>query len=100
MVTTTTTARADDIDLLQHLAIQMPCGTCGRHYPVTLRQVLLSQITVHAGCSIDGDCPPLTYAALANEAALRDLERDWSRVLQSVRALGLELAVSRPMLSH
>jgi hypothetical protein len=55
---------------------------------------------VHAGCLADGDCPPLTYAALANEAALHDLERDWSRLLHSIRALGLELTVSRPILSH
>lgn len=95
-----TTATANDVDLLQHLAIQMPCEVCGQHYAVTLRQVLLSQMMVHVGCSAEGECPPLTYAALANEAALRDLERDWSRVLNSVRTLGLELAVSRPILSH
>ncbi len=95
-----TTATAGDLDLLQHLAIQMPCEVCGQHYAVTLRQVLLSHMMVHAGCSVEGECPPLTYAALANEAALRDLEHDWSRVLQSVRALGLEVAVSRPTLSH
>lgn len=95
-----TTATAADLDLLQHLAIQMPCDVCGQHYAVSLRQVLLSQMMVHAGCSADHDCPPLTYAALANEAALRDLEQDWWRVLRSVRTLGLELAVSRPILTQ
>jgi hypothetical protein len=100
MVTTAPAATAPELALLQHLAGRMPCDVCGEHYSVSLRQVLLCQTMVHAGCPGDTDCRPLTYAALANEAALRDLERDWTRVVRSVRALGLDLMVSHPILSQ
>lgn len=80
----------------------MPCGACGRHYDVTLRQVLLSQDMLHAGCPVasETECPPLTYAALANEAALRDFERSWRRVIDQVNAIGLDVTLCRPILSH
>jgi hypothetical protein len=84
------------------VAVRVPCGTCGRYYDVTLRQVLLSQTVLHAGCPASGgtECPPLTYAAVADEAAVRDFERSWNRVVQQVRAIGLSLTLCRPSLSH
>lgn len=101
MVTNTAVTTLPDLDLLQHLAVRVPCEACGQFYSVSLRQVLLSQQMLHRGCPAeDSECPPVTYAALANETALHDLERSWSRVLREVRMLGLELTVTRPLLSN
>lgn len=90
------------LDLLQHVAIRVPCAACGQHYDVSLRQVLLSQDMLHDGCPVctDTECLPLTYAALANEDALREFERSWSRLSGLARAAGVELTVCRPILWH
>lgn len=100
MLTNTAVTTLPDLDLLQHVAVRVPCEACGQFYSVSLRQVLLSQQTLHLGCPGDGECPPLTYAALANETALHDLEQSWSRVLRDIRMLGLEITVTRPLLSN
>ena len=96
-----TTAPAD-LDLLQQLAVSVPCSTCGQHFNITLRDVLMSQDMLHEGCPVchQTECLLLTYAALADEAALRDFEQSWSRLLHKVQAAGFELAVCRPVLSH
>lgn len=90
------------LDLLQHVAVRMPCAACGQHYDVSLRQVLLSQDMLHDGCPVrsETECVPLTDAALANEDALREFERSWSRLSKLARAAGVELTVCRPILSH
>ena len=91
-----------NIDLLEYVAVRVPCASCGQHYAVSLRQVLLAQDMLHEGCPVctETECLPLTYAALANEDALRDLERSWSRLVERVHAAGFDLTVSRPVLSH
>ncbi len=90
------------LDLLQQIAVSVPCSACGQHYNITLRDVLMSQDMLHEGCPVchETECLPLTYAALADEAALRDFEQSWSRLLHNVQAAGLELTVCRPILSH
>ncbi|MCC7415571.1 MAG: hypothetical protein IT176_00405 [Acidobacteria bacterium] len=99
---TPTPSTAPGLDLLQYLAVRVPCAACGQHYEVSLRQVLLSQDLLHEGCPIhtETECLPLTYAALANEGALRDLERSWALLLDRVRMGGFDLTVCRPPLSH
>lgn len=96
------TTPAADLDLLQHIAVRVPCAACGQHYSISLRHVLMSQDVAHDGCPAcdETECLPLTDAALADEAALRECERSWSRLLHKVRAAGVELTVCRPMLSH
>lgn len=98
----TSTIEPASLDILQHVAVSVPCGACGQHYDVSLRQVLLSQEMLHAGCptTSDTECPPLTYAALANEAVVRDFERSWRRVVEQVSAMGLDLTMRRQVLSH
>ncbi len=96
-----TTAPAD-LDLLQHVAVRVPCSACGQHYSISLRHVLMSQDMIHEGCPVchETECLPLTYAALADEAALHDFAQSWSRLLHSVQAAGFELTISRPVLSN
>src|SRR5579884_81794 len=94
-----TTAPAD-LDLLQQIAVSVPCPSCGQHYNITLRDVLTSQDVLHEGCPVchETECSPLAYAALADEAALRDFEQSWSRLLHTVQVVGFELTVCRPVL--
>ena len=96
------TTAPTDLDLLQQIAVSMPCSACGQHYGISLRDVLMSQDMVHDGCPVchETECLPLTYAALADEAALRDFAQSWSRLLHKVQAAGFELTVCRPILSH
>ena len=96
------TTAPGDLDLLQQIAVSVPCASCGQHYSITLRDVLMSQDMLHEGCPVchDTECLPLTYAALADEAALRDFEQSRSRLLHKVQARGFELNVCRPILSH
>ncbi len=96
------TTGSADLDLLQHVAVSVPCAACGQRHGVSLRDVLMSQALVHEGCPVphETECLPLTYAALADEAALREFEQSWSRLLQTVRANGFDLTVRRPILSQ
>lgn len=96
-----TTAPAD-LDLLQQIAVSVPCSACGQHYSISLRDVIMSQDMIHDGCPVchETECLPLTYAALADEAALREFEHSWSRLWHTVRSAGFELSVRRSVLSH
>ncbi len=91
-----------DLDLLQQIAVSVPCAACGQHYRISLRDVLMSQDMLHEGCPAchETECLPLTYAALAEEAALREFEQSWSRLLHKVQAAGFELKVSQPVPRH
>ena len=89
-------------DLLQHVSVIVPCAACGQHYTVSLRDVLMSQDMMHEGCPVcsETECLPLTYAALADEAAVREFEHSWIQLLRKVRTAGLDLTISRAILSH
>jgi hypothetical protein len=84
------------LDLLQYVAVRVPCTACGQHYDVALRQVLLAQDMLHHGCPVasETECSPLTYAALANEDAIRELEHSWLRLLAHVHTAGFDVTVS------
>ncbi len=90
------------LDLLQHVAVLVPCAACGHRYTVSLRDVLLSQDMMRDGCPVchETECLPLTHAALADESALRAFDQSWSRLRQKVHAVGLDLTIRRPLLSH
>jgi hypothetical protein len=92
---TSNSAELDYLDLLQCAVIRVPCIACGQRYEVSLRRVLLSQEMMHDGCpvSVETECPPLFCAPLADENAVRDLERSWARLSELVRVRGLDLAL-------
>jgi hypothetical protein len=84
-----------DPDLLESLAVRVPCAACGEHYDISLRQVLLSQQMMHEGCPVptETECPPIFHAPLAEGKAVRELERSWSRLTALLRAKGLDLVL-------
>ena len=88
-------AGAPELDLLRRVVVRVPCVACGRDYGVTLRQVLLAQQLVHQGCPArhEPECPPATYARLADKDALHDFDERWWRLVDKVRSAGFELSV-------
>ncbi len=84
-----------ELDLLRRVVVQVPCVACGRHYGVTLRQVLLAQQLAHQGCPArhEPECPPVVYAKLADERALHEFDESWWRLVDKVRAAGFELTL-------
>jgi hypothetical protein len=90
------------IDILDEVAVSVPCASCGGHYPVTLRQVLVAQDLLHEDCPAQREAEwlPTAYAGLANEAAVRELDRAWQRISRQVESSGLTLTFCRPPISH
>lgn len=101
-ISAVSTPASGELDLLQHVAVRVPCLSCGQHYSVSLRHVLMSQDVVQEGCPAchETACLPLTYAALADEATLREFEQSWTRLSHAVQTAGFDLTVCRPALSH
>lgn len=73
------TTTTPELDLLDHVAVMVPCMACGEHYEIPLRKVLLSQETMHAGCPVadERDCPQVQLRQLVDEDALRRFESAW-----------------------
>jgi hypothetical protein len=47
------------MDILESVAIEVPCSACGGRYEVTLKQIALSQQMLHEGCPVQvvDECP-------------------------------------------
>jgi hypothetical protein len=81
------------MDILESVAIEMPCQACGGRYEVPLRQILLSDKMLHDGCPVQTveECPPLSYSSLVNEETIKELQRVWARLEEQARGAGGEL---------
>jgi hypothetical protein len=40
------------MDILDKMAIEIPCAACGGRYELSLKQVMLSQEMIHEGCQV------------------------------------------------
>ncbi|MGA2713533.1 MAG: hypothetical protein ABSG41_10550 [Bryobacteraceae bacterium] len=83
------------MDILEILAIEIPCRTCGGRYEVTLKQVALSQQMLHEGCPVraETECPPLFYSGFVDRELAQDLQKIWSRLEQEARGASGEVKV-------
>ena len=81
------------MDILEFVAIEIPCVACGGRYEVTLKQVALSQKMLHEGCPIrvETECPPLAQSGLVDQELIQELQSIWGRLEEKVRAVGGEL---------
>ncbi|HKV24737.1 MAG TPA: hypothetical protein VJN93_09120 [Candidatus Acidoferrum sp.] len=81
------------MDILDKLAIEVPCAACGGRYEVTLKQILLSQNMLHDGCPVQvaDECPPLAYSGLVDHETIQELQRVWVRLEEKARSDGGEL---------
>lgn len=85
------------MDILEFVAIEIPCIACGGRYEVTLKQVALSQKMLHEGCPIrvDTECPPLAQSGLADQELVQELQRIWVRLEEEVCGTGGKLKLLR-----
>jgi hypothetical protein len=85
------------MDILKASAIEFPCDVCGGRRAVSLRQVLLAQdqLTLDGCCAPEGEreCPPATFAPLADHDLIVALQSIWQRLEEQARAAGGELTV-------
>ena len=78
------------MEILEAVAMEIPCSACGGRYEVTLQQILLSQQMLHEGCPVqaDSECPPLAYSGLADPQTIRELREVWDRLEEQARKAG------------
>lgn len=81
------------MNILERLAIEIPCSACGGRYEVTLEQVLLSQKMLHEGCPVQvaDECPPLAYSELVDQETIQEPQDVWKRLEDKARGAGGEL---------
>ena len=84
-------------DILEVVAIEIPCSAGGGRYEVTLKQVALSQEMLHEGCRahVETECPPLAYSGLVDPELVQELQRVWARLEEKARGAGGELKLWR-----
>ena len=85
------------MDILEIVAIEIPCSACGGRYEVTLKQILLSQEMLHEGCpvQVETECPPLAQSGLVDQELIQELQSIWGRLEEKVRGTGGELKLWR-----
>lgn len=87
------------MDILTAVAIEFPCDVCGGRRAVSLRQVLLSQDMLHAGCTApegERECPPATFAPLMDRGLITELETLWEQLDRAARVDGGALTIAPP----
>jgi hypothetical protein len=85
--------RGTFMDILEIVAIEVPCSACGGRYEVTLKQVALSQEMMHEGCpvQVESECPPLAYSGVVDQEVVQELQRIWVRLEESAHGAGGEV---------
>lgn len=86
------------MDILDAVAVVMPCNACSGEYEVSpLRQALLSHKMLHDGCPVsdERECPPLYWSHILDEQLARELQSIWSRLEDKARHAGGELTLLR-----
>jgi hypothetical protein len=85
--------RGTFMDILEIVAIEIPCNACGGRYEVTLKQVSLSQQMLHEGCpvQVERECPPLFYSGLVGRELVQELQMVWARLEEKAREASGEL---------
>lgn len=81
------------MDILEAVAIEIPCSACGGRYEVILKQVALSQEMMHEGCPIqvESECLPLAYSGLVDQEVVQELQTVWARLEEKARGAGGEI---------
>jgi hypothetical protein len=81
------------MNILEIVAIEIPCSACGGRYEVTLKQIALSQQMLHEGCPVEvvDECPPLAYSGLVDQEFVQELEKVWVHLEEKARRASGEL---------
>lgn len=80
-------------DILEVIAIEIPCSACGGRYEVTLKQIALSQQMLHEGCPVQvvDECLPLAYSGLVDQELVQELQKVWVCLKEKARGASGEL---------
>lgn len=91
----------NNMELLGHVVLNVPCASCGDHYGVPLRHVLESHELIHEsermwdeGCPNycrDSTCELIHYAALVDERVARDVVGSLDRAFGTLERTGLDV---------
>lgn len=83
------------MNILDVVAISLPCHSCGGNYQVPLKDVLLSHTMLHQGCPVsqETECPPIFQSRLFERGEVEELQRLWSRLENHARSDGGELVL-------
>jgi hypothetical protein len=86
------------MNILDSVAIRLPCHWCGNSYQVPLRNVLLSHVMLHQGCPVsqETECPPVFQSRLFDPKNVEELQHAWNRLEQRALANGGELVLMVP----
>lgn len=81
------------MEVLNAVALEMPCPTCGRTYLVPVLQVMESREMLNEGCACrsETECPPLYLSSLLSPDDLETLRETWARLSRQARAHGGQL---------
>jgi hypothetical protein len=83
------------MNILDAVAISLPCRSCGDNYRVPLKDVLLSHRMLHQGCPVsqETECPPVFQSRLFEPKDIEELQSAWSRLENRARSDGGELVL-------
>lgn len=83
------------MNILDAVAVSLPCQSCGGNYRVPLKDVLLSHKILHQGCPVswETECPPVFQSRLFEREDIEMLQRAWSRLETRARSDGGELVL-------
>jgi len=89
------TLKAAQVDILQSIAVELPCEECGGKFRVSLGQILLAQEGMRTTCNALGEreCPGFYYAGLIEPALCEELVSVWEKIAARARAQGGQLIV-------
>jgi hypothetical protein len=75
------------MDILDMVAIEIPCRNCGGRYEISLKKIALSQQMLHDGCPVhaETECPPIFLSGLVDPELTADLQEIWSRLEKKAR---------------
>jgi hypothetical protein len=77
-------------DMLEALAVELPCLACDRWYRVPLRKIRSSHVMMDEGCQVRhfSDCPPAAFAHLIDPALLAEFEEAVQRIEVAAEGAG------------
>ena len=83
------------MNILNTIAVEMPCEQCGGRFHVSLGQILVAQEGTRTTCNALGerDCPAFYYAGLVDPSLCEQLLTVWQQIQARVEAEGGQLVV-------
>ena len=84
------------MNILDQIAIRLPCNACGKTYEVPLSDILLSHTMVRCGCPVsqETECPPVYQIRLFDRGTIKAFSNAWEKLAERARRDGGEIVFS------